>query len=280
MLRLESVSRAIREGIPPELLPVFGAVTALGGATFLLVALSLAYWLDDRRAIATVVSYAFLALALVVVLKTAIGLPRPPESVRVVATSDPYGFPSGHAVAAVVVYGGLALAHDRFDATDPATLAAVGVIVALVALSRVALGVHYLGDVIAGTVLGAALLVALWRLVGREPARAFALAAVVSVPALLLTNLGSEAVLAFGGSLGGAAGSLRIDSVPSPRSYAESGTLVLVGVPGAFALDTLGESVAAVFSVVVYAVLVAGILLLPALVGRVPLWSGRKTSVE
>ena len=157
MFRLDGFSRLIWESVPGWLAEPMGVVTAFGGGTLLLFALSLLYWLDERQSTATVVSYAFVALSAVIFLKTALGMPRPPETVRLIPLeNDPYGFPSGHAVAAVVVYGGLATVRDRLD--DPRVLAGVGVTVALIALSRVVLGMHYVGDVIAGTLLGVVVL--------------------------------------------------------------------------------------------------------------------------
>lgn len=105
MFRLEGLSQAIWESVPGWLVEPMGVVTSFGGATVLLFALSLLYWLDDRRSTATVVGYAFVALAAVL----------------------------------------------------------------LIALSRVVLGMHYLGDVIVGVLLGAAVLAACWRYVGERP---------------------------------------------------------------------------------------------------------------
>lgn len=277
MYRLETLSRMIRETVPPVAGPL-GVVTALGGASFLLFALSVLYWVDERRSTAAVVSYAFLALAVVITVKAALGLPRPPASVRLIPLeNDPYGFPSGHAVAAVVVYGGLVTLRDRL--ADRRALAAAAVVVALVGLSRVVLGMHYLGDVIAGTVLGLAVLAFCRRVVGDEPLRGFALATAVSVAALLVTGLGSEALLAFGGSLGGTVGSLRLDAVSDLRSRLHGAVSAAVGVPFVFLTDGLAEGLAApALTAVAYAALVAGILLLPALVSRLPLASVRSVT--
>ena len=84
MLRLTELSRTIWDATPGWIVEPAGVVTAFGGATVLLVALSLLYWLEERRSTATVVSYAFVALAVVILLKAAIGMGRPPESVRLI----------------------------------------------------------------------------------------------------------------------------------------------------------------------------------------------------
>ena len=276
MYRLEELSRLIWRSVPVTAAEPLGVVTALGSATFLLFALSLLFWLDERRSTATVVSYAFLALAVVVTLKAALALPRPPEAVRLISLeNDPYGFPNGHAVAAVVVYGGLLAVRDRLD--EWAAVVGAVFIVAFVGFSRVALGMHYVGDVLVGVVLGVTILAVCLRFVGDEPALGFALAALVSIPALAVSALGPEALLAFGGSIGGGVGSLRLDALGELRSRAEGVVLAALGIPFVFLLDELAEGLAEPALVVVaYAVLVAGILRLPALVARLPIESVRR----
>jgi membrane-associated phospholipid phosphatase len=269
MFRLDGLSRLIWESVPGWLAEPMGVVTAFGGGTLLLFALSLLYWLDERQSTATVVSYAFVALSAVIFLKTALGMPRPPETVRLIPLeNDPYGFPSGHAVAAVVVYGGLATVRDRLD--DPRVLAGVGVTVALIALSRVVLGMHYVGDVIAGTLLGVVVLATCRQFVGERPVRAFLAAGLVALGAVLVTGGSTESILALGGSLGGAVGSPWLDAAGDLGSRLEGVLLVVVGVPYALVMEQAGEAVQPALAAVVYALLVAGILVLPVLADRVP----------
>lgn len=271
MFRLQELSRAIWTAVPESAAEPLGVVTALGSASVLLVGLSVLYWLGDRRRALTVVSYAILALALVLAVKAGLGWPRPPDDVWLISLrNDPYGFPSGHAVAAVVVYGGLATVHERLD--DRRVVAVLVALVAAVALSRVALGMHYLGDVIAGTILGIALLAACWRLIGLDPVRGFLTATLAAAVALAVAGVGSETLLAFGGGAGGALASRVRAAVPALRSRLEGAILVVLGVPGVFAVDELATTVASpALSTVLYAVLVAGIVLLPAAVGRLPI---------
>jgi undecaprenyl-diphosphatase len=64
-------------------------------------------------------------------------------------STDPHSFPSGHAARAILI-GVLAIG------LGPGWLAILlGVWAPLVALARVAMGLHYLSDIVAGAVLGA-----------------------------------------------------------------------------------------------------------------------------
>ena len=80
-------------------------------------------------------------------------------------TADGYGFPSGHATAATAVYGGVAAVLPA--GTGRLRYAAAGSVVAVVALSRIAIGVHYLVGVVAGVLLGLTVLALLLALAGR-----------------------------------------------------------------------------------------------------------------
>lgn len=268
MVQLPGASAVVREAFRPWGADLAAVVTRFGGATLLLFALSVWFWVGDRRKIATVVSYAFVVLSLVLVLKTAFDVPRPPASVQLVTVErDPHAFPSGHAAAAAIVYGSLAAVYDRLDRRG---ITAVATAVALVALSRVVLGVHYLGDVIAGVVLGVGALAVLWRVLGQRPRLAFGAAVCCSGVALVLGT--PERALAFGGSLGGLAGTSVLDRLPTPRSTVERVGLVVIGVPilgvGTDLLETLHTLPLAVAG---NAAVVGAVFALPLLVGVLPL---------
>ena len=108
------------------------------------------------------------------------GRGEPPASVarRSIATAHGKSFPSGHAMSSVVVYGALLLVF--FPALSPAwrrrCVAGAVVLVLAIGFSRLALGVHYISDVVGGYVLGLAWLAAstaafsIWRVErGRRP---------------------------------------------------------------------------------------------------------------
>ncbi|AEH37073.1 phosphatase PAP2 family protein [Halopiger xanaduensis] len=271
-MRLEEASAVVREGFPAEYVDWMLAITELGGTTVPLVVLAVLFWLagKDRRRPALVVSYAVAGLGFVLAIKALFGLPRPPdavvyEAVELEGAND--GFPSGHAFAATVVYGGLCAAYERVR--DPRALLAVGAVVALVALSRVVLGVHYLGDVLAGIALGVGFLAAMGRLTGGDPAVGFRWALAFAVPAVILTGAGEDALLGLGGAVGGALATHAVDYRVPLRSRLEGAALVAVGGSGA-AVAQLLESVTAVVPLLVglYAALVAWILLAPVAVAR------------
>jgi membrane-associated phospholipid phosphatase len=238
--RLEAASGWIRRAVPPVLTDAFALVTELGGVAFLLVSLSVLYWVWDREASATVVGFALVAAAVTASLKTGLAFPRPPATVHAVAgEAGSHGFPSGHATAATAVYGGLALVSGRLR--DRRVAAATVLLVGLIALSRVVLGVHYLGDVLAGVAVGAAIPALLRWGGGARPDRACLVAAGCVLPAIAMGG-GRDALLVLGASLGGALAFRGVDATrPVPSSPARRAALVTVGLPAAGGLYLLAS---------------------------------------
>ncbi len=238
-VRLVELSAAIRDLVPHEIALVFVVITAFGSPTILTVALSVLYWVDSRREeVAAVVGYGFVAFAAVVALKAWFALPRPPEALWLTPTEG-YGFPSGHATAAVVIYGGLSLELELVK--DYRRAAGVAVIVGLIAISRVVIGVHYLGDVLAGLALGTAVLLGSRLLARGDPAFAFGLGALAALPAIALTGGGETAVGILGACLGGVVGSRTIAVLPDVPRRRQAAVLLAVGLPMVVVLVLLGE---------------------------------------
>jgi len=274
--RLVESSEAVRAAVPDEFVPVVWAVTTLGSAKFLLVALSLAYWNleDHREELLALISTAFVALAVTVLLKYWFDLPRPPAAVQHYPVDpSPVGFPSGHAIAATVVYGGALVVSDRYR--DHRAVAGTSVLVLAVGLSRVALGVHYLGDILAGFAVGVVVLGVLAVALARGPAVVFALAAALAVPAVVVAGGNADSALALGGSLGALAAAVgRSNGAFASarfRSTAERLALSAVGLLFVGAAVGITETAEDAFLLVtaVNLLLAAGIIALPALVGRV-----------
>lgn len=78
-----------------------------------------------------------------------------------------FGFPSGHTSSAFAVWGGMAVVFRR---RWLAWLAAL--MIALIAFSRLYLGVHFLADILGGALLGGLVLLAAWLLWRRDGRRA------------------------------------------------------------------------------------------------------------
>lgn len=241
-VRLTGLSRALFDLLPPGLEPLYFAVTLLGDTLVVTGLLALLYWAyRDRRATLTAVGYGFVGFGAIVALKGFFAAPRP-EAALIPAHG--YGFPSGHALGATVVYGGLAMEHGWFE--DRRKAAGIGVLVAAVAFSRVALRVHYLGDVLVGTVLGVALLLATRGLAKGSPRYTFAVAAWLAVPALYVTGGSADAWGVLGGAVGGLLAAAYLSAAPERGSLRETAALVAVGLPLVGATKLAAEALPAV----------------------------------
>lgn len=158
--------------LPAPVLVLFALLTQLGDPWFVFALLTVTYWAAPRgltrRRAATLFALAAVAATLTILLKVSFHLPRPPGALTAtappwlpaplagayldVATDTGFGFPSGHALASTVVYGGLAALLDRW--TRRRRVAVAAALVGTVTLSRVVLQLHYLVDVAVGTGLG------------------------------------------------------------------------------------------------------------------------------
>jgi undecaprenyl-diphosphatase len=138
------------------------AVTWLGNNGTLAVVVVLAalafVLLRRRRAGLAIVAASLAAWGLEYGVKRLVGRPRPDVAWRLIDLPASPSFPSGHALVSMAVYGTLGLLIAR-EVRRPWRYAVVAVGFALpivIGLTRPYLGVHYLGDVIAGWVAGLA----------------------------------------------------------------------------------------------------------------------------
>jgi undecaprenyl-diphosphatase len=164
---LQNLDRSVADGLnrwasgSDTVVAVLKQVSSFGGRGFMipLVALLVAVLLIRRRprpAIYLVVTGAG-ALLLDPSLKAVVGRLRPVVDVPV-ATAPGNSFPSGHALGSMVVYGMIVLVflpavRRRWR---PVFIGAAAVVVAAVGFTRIALGVHFVSDVVAGWLLGLA----------------------------------------------------------------------------------------------------------------------------
>ncbi len=111
----------------------------------------------DSRAAATLTGVALATEGLNAILKLAFQRVRP--SLWTVATLHSYSFPSGHAMAAVAIYGMAAVVAVRLwpRVARPAEIG-LPVVALLIGVSRVYLGLHWPTDVLAGFAAGAFIL--------------------------------------------------------------------------------------------------------------------------
>lgn len=148
------------------LLEIFGAVTLLGDAVVIigiagLAAVAILFYKLDRAYLAGLAVTLIGAAGSGYAMKTLVARPRPggllPSTVE---TS--YSFPSGHAIAALALYGFLAYILCRLYPTHAKKIiVAAALIILFVGASRLYLGVHFPSDIVAGYLLGG-----LWLLFG------------------------------------------------------------------------------------------------------------------
>ena len=259
---------AVVSDLPGVVVDLFGLLTLLGDPWLLLGGLALLYAVADRlsldrRRVAFVLATAFCALGVTLALKSWFALPRPPG-----ALEDGFGFPSGHALGATVVWGTAALVVDLHR--PRVRLALAGLVVPAVAASRVVIGGHYLVDVVAGVLVGLVVIgVAFAVAAGREREgegewvrtfsfaavdRVFALAAVTALAALAASTTAAgpttDTLLTVGASLGGWSGwRVAEPDVRASPSLPPRGTAVAVcGLPvvlgGLLAVDAAADTAA------------------------------------
>lgn len=130
----------------------------------IVAAVLLAVWGHPRRA-GSVIVLVLTGAGLSETLKVLVARPRPLPALSLLAESpsfsNSYSFPSGHALAGILLFGSLALMLSVSRVPKPwrtwgaAAVAAVGI---MIGLSRIYLGVHFLSDVLASWMLGLTML--------------------------------------------------------------------------------------------------------------------------
>ncbi|MCJ7709560.1 MAG: phosphatase PAP2 family protein [Chloroflexi bacterium] len=150
---------AALQGLPVPV-GIWEACTFLGGAILIPigVALVLAAALSRRVRLAIIVALVLvIAAAFTEVVKELVARPRPTANPLVSASG--YSFPSGHSLNSTVTFGILALIawRSRLSLAVRRAVPVVAVMLpVLIGLSRIALGVHWPTDVLAGWLAGVA----------------------------------------------------------------------------------------------------------------------------
>jgi len=185
----------------------FHVVTAFGYAVVVIASLSALYWVWDKNKSFGLIELCVFSGLIEHLLKEILQMPRPfqvdPQHVRVldffmrwpmghsgvhwtIPAEPSHSFPSGHAQVAVCLYGGLALHLRKREVTISAV-----VLIAAVALSRVYLGVHFLGDVLGGLLIGCillglyAMILRLGNRTNQFPSRALIVSLMLALPVAL-----------------------------------------------------------------------------------------------
>jgi membrane-associated phospholipid phosphatase len=205
--------RAIQTLRSPALDLLFRSITSLGNEDFYFLLLPLLLWCVDFAIGARLAAVFLVSTYINVSLKDLFRLPRPfvlDPSVRLY-DAEGYGMPSGHAQLSVVIWGTLAHAFRK------AWLWLVaGLLAALIGFSRIYLGVHFPTDVLAGWLIGAALVAIYIALQPRVETwleeRGFEaqLVAVVGLPMTLVLLHATEDTVSLAGILLGAGVSIAL----------------------------------------------------------------------
>ncbi len=147
----ENIIRYLQSIGNPFFDKLFLAITTIGSQPAYILLASLIFWCFNKkagiRAMYVVIFSAFIAI----LAKNLFNMPRPPEALRKIEENE-FGFPSGHALVSSGFWGYLVAS------TKSKLLLLTGfVLIFLISFSRVYLGVHYLGDVVGGIILGLAM---------------------------------------------------------------------------------------------------------------------------
>lgn len=274
----ESTNEVVRGVLPGGLLTLFELVTHLGdGATIVGLAIVF-YWFGAQsrsRDRALVLAVGLGTLAIVASLKGIVAAPRPDTAFSSGAYSG-YGFPSAHAMGTAAVY--TVLAARSTLGTNRQRYAIAGVVIVVVALSRVVIGVHYLGDVVAGVAVGLAFVVIVLRDRNPEPGSIFALAGVVAIGAFLLGST-EFTTTTIGASLGATIAWVYVSRRPSNPNGASILVLGVIVLSLLFVLRglsvhfTAGARDLRAIEIVGYALVTGAALVVPNVAERLDDWS-------
>ena len=151
----------------PNLTIFFQYITWLGYKDFLFLFVPFCYWFFNRKIFSTFTLFVFISALTNAFLKDFFQDPRP-ENIESIdpflASLDPsYGFPSGHAQLAVVIWGFILL-RSKNNFIKILCL----FLIASISFSRIYLGVHDIADVISGIIFGIVSIVLLEQLLSNK----------------------------------------------------------------------------------------------------------------
>ncbi len=146
----------------PALTPFMRIITECGGAYVIGAATIILFFaIKNKRLSFAILGNIIGILVVNQLFKFAIQRPRPDEALRLIEQGG-YSFPSGHSMGSMAFYGFLVYLDFRYFKNNIVrwgSTIALGLLVALIGISRIYLGVHYPSDVLAGFLLTIAYLI-------------------------------------------------------------------------------------------------------------------------
>ena len=127
---------------------LFLAISAIFSEPGLLLLSSIIFWCFDKGIGIRLMYLTLLSAFVAIFAKSIFGMPRPPEYLHKTPANG-FGFPSGHVLPTSGFWGYLVV---RLKNPPVIIMAATSIIA--ISLSRVYLGVHYVGDVAGGILFG------------------------------------------------------------------------------------------------------------------------------
>jgi membrane-associated phospholipid phosphatase len=249
--------------LPDWIEALLAVLTILGDPLAVLLIAAVVYWVGedvgimDRRSGARLATATLVGIAAIPGTKAILARPRPPADLWAVSVEG-YAMPSGHATAIATIAVAGVLLSERGRHRDR-WLVAAGVVL-IVSLTRIGLGVHYLGDVLAGAALGSVCAVVTVEATRRRVRPGLGIALLMGVFAAVVTGLSpgnpmtTDAALALGGTAGVALAWTGLDGVgagierPTPVVILLGSATALVGLwvahtGGSVSLTVLGGGV-------------------------------------
>lgn len=142
---------------------IFEIITFTGKTEFFIILIVILFFVYDKRFTKNLIASLLLSVFTFSILKDIFQDPRPSTNISnqeeygMIETD--YGFPSGHALNAVTVWG--YIAYEFKDKSKPYIVPVIlSVLIFLNAISRIIIGVHDLQDIIGGLIIGVGFLIA------------------------------------------------------------------------------------------------------------------------
>lgn len=204
----------------------------LGNEEFFLLLLPLVYWCLNRKTGARLGVLLLISASLNDIFKVFFALPRPywGGEVRELTTESSFGFPSGHAQNAALLWTFLALRSRNPRLWVPLAL----LLAIFIAFSRLVLGVHYPADAFGGALIGFAIL-GFWLRFGDDAARWFG-ARQLPVQIAVATLMALALWLAYGAALSAQHGELAETPNSAALAVAQQATGISSRVGALFGL--------------------------------------------